>query len=63
MLMWWLVQLAAGAVMVTLFRYQRWSARRSNRLGRIRLDEGFGLTPSEPRIQPLWPGAPRWDGR
>lgn len=39
---WWLVQLAAGAVMVALFRYQRWSVRRSNRLARIRLDEGFG---------------------
>ena len=43
MLTWWLVQLAAAAVMVALFGYQRWSVRRSNRLARIRLDEGFGL--------------------
>lgn len=42
MLTWWLVQLAAGAVMVALFRYQRWSVRRPNRAARIRLDEGFG---------------------
>lgn len=45
MLVWWLVQIAAGAVMVALFRYQRWGVRRSNRLARIKLDEGFGLTP------------------
>lgn len=44
MLTWWLVQLAAGSVMVTLFRYQRWSVRGSNRLTRIRLDEGFGVS-------------------
>ena len=43
MLTWWLVQLGAGAVLIGLFSYQRWSVRRSNRLTRIRLDDGFGL--------------------
>jgi hypothetical protein len=48
---WWLVQFGAGAVMVSLFSYQRWSVRRLNRLARIRLDEGFGLlSPREPSI-------------
>jgi hypothetical protein len=46
MLTWWLVQIVAGAVMVALFRYQRWTVSRWR--GRVRLDEGFGtrVTPS-----------------
>lgn len=34
------------ALAATLFRYQRWSVRRSKRPARIRLDEGFGLPPA-----------------
>lgn len=49
---WWAVQLAAGAVMVGLFRYQRWSVRRPLRGSPVRLDEGFGLQSAHlPNVQ------------
>jgi hypothetical protein len=44
MAVWLLVQAAAGALMVALYRYQSWSVRPPNRRRQIRMDEGFGLS-------------------